>query len=218
MTRKGPGKSYRTGLSLPQLFDKFPDEQSARAWFEDVRWPNGNRYCPRCLSTNTSAVKGEKPMPYRCSDCRKYFSVKVGSIMESSKISLRKWVLAFYIMATNIRGVSSMKLHRDLGITQKSAWFMAHRIRKVWEEDGSFFTEWSKHRPVERRSGDRRNAHRREAEEQAPFQAHPRRTPESRCSLASRNARLDISGQRSLSLRRRGPYRDSSSLRWTRRP
>ena len=61
------------------------------------------------------------------------------SCTEASNLPLRKWVLALYIMATNLKGVSSMKLHRDLGITQKSAWHMAHRIRKVWETDGSLF-------------------------------------------------------------------------------
>ena len=78
-------------------------------------------------------------MPYRCRDCRKYFSVKTGTIMESSNLGLQKWALGFYLMATNLKGVSSMKLHRDLGITQKSAWHMAHRIRKVWETQGWFF-------------------------------------------------------------------------------
>ncbi len=137
--RRGPGKAFRTGLSLIQLFDKFPDEDSARNWFENVRWPNSERECPRCFNSNTTATKNAKPMPYWCGKCRKYFSVKTGSIMEASNLPLRKWVLALYIMATNLKGVSSMKLHRDLGITQKSAWHMAHRIRKVWETDGSLF-------------------------------------------------------------------------------
>ena len=137
--RSGPGKAFRTGLSLVDLFDRFPDEESAREWFEAIRWPDGSRSCPRCSNANTRATKSGKPMPYWCGTCRKYFSVKTGSIMESSNIPLRKWVYALYIMATNLKGVSSMKLHRDLGITQKSAWHMAHRIRKVWESEGSMF-------------------------------------------------------------------------------
>ena len=135
----GPGKAFRTGLSLIDLFDRFPDEDSARAWFEAIRWPNGERECPRCPNINTTATKTGKPMPYWCGKCRKYFSVKTGSIMEASNLPLRKWVLALYILATNLKGTSSMKLHRDLGITQKAAWHLAHRIRKVWETDGSLF-------------------------------------------------------------------------------
>ena len=139
MVKSGPGKAFRTGLSIIGLFDMFPNEESARTWFEGIRWPDGERPCPRCASENTTTTKTGKPMPFWCTDCRKYFSVKTGSIMEASNLPLRKWAMALYIMATNIKGVSSMKLHRDLGITQKSAWHMAHRIRKVWETDGGLF-------------------------------------------------------------------------------
>ena len=72
---------------------------------------------------------------YHCNDCKYDFTVKVGTVLEDSKIPLRKWALAFYLMSTNLKGVSSMKLHRDLGITQKSAWFMEHRIREVWDDE-----------------------------------------------------------------------------------
>lgn len=139
MTQKGPGKAFRIGLSLLDIFTLIPDDEAAREWFESIRWPNGERCCPRCANVNTSPVKNAKPMPHWCTDCRKYFSVKTGTIMESSRLGLQKWALGFYIMATNIKGVSSMKLHRDLGITQKSAWHMAHRIRKVWENNFSLF-------------------------------------------------------------------------------
>ena len=72
-------------------------------------------------------------MPWRCRECRRYFSVKTGSAMESSNLGYQQWAYAVYLMATNLKGTSSMHLHRDLGITQKSAWFMAHRIRTAWE-------------------------------------------------------------------------------------
>ena len=68
-------------------------------------------------------------MPFHCRDCRKFFSAKTGTIMQSSKIGYRKWALAVYIFTTGLKGTSSMKLHRDIGVTQKTAWFMAHRIR-----------------------------------------------------------------------------------------
>lgn len=140
MKKKAPGKSHRKGLSLTELFEKFPNEQAARIWLEDIRWPDGERYCPHCGAMGTTkAVPNEKPMPYRCSDCKSYFSVRTGTIMERSHIPLNKWVIALYLMGTHLKGVSSMKLHRDLKITQKSAWFMAHRIRESWKEGHGLF-------------------------------------------------------------------------------
>ena len=130
------GKTHRKGLSILELTEMFPDEDSAQTWFETVRWPDGQRTCPRCESAKTSVVKSGKPMPYWCAACRKYFSVKVGTVMQSSNLPLRKWVMALYLMTTSLKGVSSMKLHRDLGITQKTAWFMAQKIRESWNLDG----------------------------------------------------------------------------------
>ena len=132
----GPGKSHRTGISLLEITDMFPDEASARAWFENLRWPDGLKTCPRCSHPDTVAVLSEKPMPYWCPACRSYFSVKVGTVMESSKIPLRKWVMALYLMTTNLKGVSSMKLHRDLKLRQATAWAMAQKIRAGWAVDG----------------------------------------------------------------------------------
>ena len=129
-----PGKSDRVGMSILQLFQRFPDEQSARTWFENVFWSEG-RHCGRCGSMQTKPVPNEKPMPYWCSDCRNYFSVKTGTPMQASNIPLQKWVIAMYMMATNLKGVSSMKIHRELGISQKSAWHMMHRIREIWNSD-----------------------------------------------------------------------------------
>ena len=114
----------------------FPSEESARHWFEEIRWPNGERRCPRCGSDDVVEMKNRKPQPYRCRACRRFFSVKVGTAMESSNLPLRKWVVGIYLMTTSLKGVSSMKLHRDLNITQKSAWFMAQRIRESWMVNG----------------------------------------------------------------------------------
>ena len=133
-SQKAPGKAYRRGISILEITDMFPDNEAARKWFENVRWSKG-RYCGHCGSTNTHEVPNEKPMPYWCTDCREYFSVRTGTPMECSKLPLRKWVMAMYLMTTSLKGVSSMKLHRDLGITQKSAWFMIHRIREAWNEE-----------------------------------------------------------------------------------
>jgi len=136
MTQKAPGRSDRNGLSVLELFKMFPDETAARSWLENIRWPDGNRHCPNCGSVKTSAVKNENPMPFHCGDCRKYFSVKTGTVMQSSKVALQKWVIAIYLMSTSLKGVSSMKLHRDLGVTQKTAWMLAQKIRQGWIEGG----------------------------------------------------------------------------------
>ena len=134
MAHKAPGRHYREGITLMQLVDMFPDEAAARTWFEGLVWPDG-RYCPRCGSTRTHEASHAKS-PYRCTDCRSYFSVKAGTLAEASKVPLRKWVFAIYLEATSLKGVSSMKLHRDIGVTQKTAWFMLHRIREAWAKDG----------------------------------------------------------------------------------
>ena len=118
---------------MMQLCDMFPTEESAREWFELRVWPNG-RHCPRCGSMRTSEAS-HAYMPYWCSDCRSYFSVKIGTVLESSKIPLRKWAFAIYLHLTSLKGVSSMKLHRDIGVSQPCAWFMLQRIRKAWESD-----------------------------------------------------------------------------------
>ena len=123
------GKSFRTGIGIIELLEMFPSDDVAMDWFEEIRWPAG-RVCAHCGSERTRAAAHAK-MPYWCSDCRSYFSVKVGTVMESSKIGYQKWAIAFYQILTNLKGVSSMKLRRDLGISQKSAWFMGHRIREA---------------------------------------------------------------------------------------
>ena len=138
MTRKAPGKAFRQGLAIIELMDMFPDEDAATAWFESAIWPDG-RHCPKCGSVRTSEASHKK-MPYWCTDCRSYFSVKTGTAMQRSKIPLRKWAIAIYLCLTSLKSVSSMKLHRDLGIRQDTAWFMLHRIRQAWavDDDGQF--------------------------------------------------------------------------------
>ena len=133
MARKAPGKAHREGLTLPELFDMFPDEAAATEWFESIIWPNG-RHCPKCGSERTREASHKK-MLYWCTDCRSYFSVKTGTAMQASKIPLRKWAIAIYLCLTSLKSVSSMKLHRDIGVSQKTAWFMMHRIREAWGDD-----------------------------------------------------------------------------------
>ena len=139
MAKKAPGKSNREGITLVQLMDMFPDEASATAWFESVIW-DGERHCGKCGSIRTKDVPNAKPMPYWCTDCRSYFSVRTGTPIARSNVPLRKWAIAIYLCLTSLKSVSSMKLHRDIGVSQPTAWFMLHRIREAWgkEPDGSF--------------------------------------------------------------------------------
>ena len=137
-THRPPGKAHREGIPITELMRLFPDDDSARIWFEQIRWPTG-RACPSCGSLTTATVPNNTPQPYWCPDCRAYFSAKTGTVMQASKLPIRKWVFAIYLLTTSLKSVSSMKLHRDLGVTQKTAWMMAQKIREGWK-DGSLLT------------------------------------------------------------------------------
>lgn len=133
MARNAPGKHFRKGLSLVELFREFPDDATAEAWFIGRRWPDGNICCPECGSLNVQTGAKHKTMPFRCREkaCGKRFSVRTGTVMQSSNLGYQVWIIAMYMLTTNLKSVSSMKLHRDLAITQKSAWHLAMRIRKA---------------------------------------------------------------------------------------
>ena len=137
--RKAPGKSYRKGLALKELFKMFPNDEVAEKWFVQSRWPNGVT-CPYCKSEKVREKVKHPTMPYRCRSCYKYFSVKTGTVMQSSKLGYQTWALATYLMMTNIKGVSSMRLHRELKIAQKNAWHLAHRIRESWDKKNGLFS------------------------------------------------------------------------------
>lgn len=129
-TRTALGKAFREGLSIIEVFDMFPDDRAAEKWFEAIRWGETGRCCPRCGSVETSECKDRKPMPYRCRTCRKHFSVRIGTAMQSTNIGYRKWVLATYLLVTGLKGTAAMKVHRELKMTLRSAWFLMHRIRE----------------------------------------------------------------------------------------
>jgi transposase-like protein len=118
-------------VSLYQFFQRFPDEKAARQYFERNRW-NGEPVCPHCGSLSVAPVKNMKPMPYRCRDCRQHFSVRTGTVLAESRLPLHKWLMAIYMMTTARKGIPSTQMARELGITQKSAWFLAQRIRETW--------------------------------------------------------------------------------------
>ncbi len=140
MVQKAPGKHYREGISFKELMKMFSTEDAAREWLESAIWPDGP-YCPKCGSLNVKAGISHSTMTHRCRDCpnRPQFSLKSGTVMKGTKLDYRDWAIAVYILTTNLKSVSSMKLHRDLEITQKSAWHLLHRLRKAFEAGHGIF-------------------------------------------------------------------------------
>ncbi|KAF0178967.1 MAG: hypothetical protein FD124_532 [Alphaproteobacteria bacterium] len=129
----------KTSLTAPH----FTDEDAARAYYEAIRWPDG-RVCPHCGTVGNSVLlqgKSTRPGLYKCRDCRKPFSVTMGTIYERSHIPLHKWLLATHLLTASKKGMSAHQLFRMLGFgSYKTAWFMAHRIRKAMEptDNGKF--------------------------------------------------------------------------------
>ena len=113
--------------NLISLLTYFKTEQTCKTYLEKVRWKN-NLKCvyADCGHDKIYKCKGR----YKCAKCERIYSVKVGTIFEDTKISLQKWFAAIYLVTTNKKGISSLQLHKDIGVTQKTAWFMLHRIRK----------------------------------------------------------------------------------------
>ncbi len=130
-------KNSSEDLSFSVLDERFTDPQAAAEYLESIRWPDGP-VCPHCGESERKAyrlnVKGTKRRLWKCAECRKQFTVMVGTIFEDSHIPLNKWLLAFYLLCSSKKGMSAHQLHRMLGVTYKSAWFMAHRIRYAMEQ------------------------------------------------------------------------------------
>ncbi len=117
----------------------FHDADEARKHLEAQRWPNGP-ICPHCGNAHAdriTAMKGKAHRPglYNCMECREQFTVTVGTVFERSKIALNKWLLATFLMSSSKKGMSAHQMHRMLGVTYKTAWFMCHRIREAMKED-----------------------------------------------------------------------------------
>jgi transposase-like protein len=132
----------KSALNLSQLAKHFSDENAARLLLEQMRWPNGP-VCPTCGQKETvyrmmklaSSKKPGRPGLLRCRACRKQFTVTVGTIFEDSHIPLSKWLLAIHLLCSSKKGMSAHQFHRMLGITYKSAWFMAHRLRYAMTQE-----------------------------------------------------------------------------------
>lgn len=121
-------------LSTFQFFQKFPDEEAARKFFEAKRWGD-EPVCGHCGSVSVTECKDHKPMAYRCKDCRKHFSVRTGTVLAESRLPLQKWLLAIFMLTSARKGIPSTQMARELGVTQKTAWFLAQRIRETWLKD-----------------------------------------------------------------------------------
>lgn len=113
-------------MSILEFCQRFPDEKACTEFIAQQRW-QGKPQCPHCGGSKVYHVQGS--MGYKCAGCRKRFSVRTGTIMECSRLPLRTWLLAFYITTTARKGISSVQLAKELGVTQKSAWFLQQRIR-----------------------------------------------------------------------------------------
>src|SRR3954469_25564803 len=113
--------------SLFELLRAIPDEQTAIDHFTAIRWRNG-AFCPRCGSTKIYHFSDKRT--HKCGDCRKRFSIKVGTIFQDTKIPIQKWLMAIWMLTSHKKGIASTTLARDIDVTQKTAWFMLHRLRQ----------------------------------------------------------------------------------------
>jgi transposase-like protein len=118
----------------------YTDERKAREHLESLVWPDGP-FCPHCGNAATDRItklkgKSTRPGVFKCNDCEKPFSVTVGTVYERSHVPLNKWLLATHLMTSSKKGMSAHQLHRTLGVTYKTAWFMAHRIREAMKDAG----------------------------------------------------------------------------------
>ena len=121
----------RSTISTFQLFQMFPDADTARVYLEDRRW-KGHVRCPHCRADSRITKRGGKRIGYyRCGDCRQEFTVRTGTIFERSHVPLHKWIYAMYLVVTARKGISSVQLAKEIGVTQSTAWFILGRLREA---------------------------------------------------------------------------------------
>ena len=123
----------KSTISLLDLFEKFPNQDTARSYMEQQRWPKGVR-CPHCREQKRIGTR--KGGYYRCNSCMEVFTVRTKTVMERSHIPLHKWIYGQYLLVTARKGISSLQLSKEIGITQKSAWFMLQRLRDACRDTG----------------------------------------------------------------------------------
>src|SRR6266700_6042216 len=126
------GASVVAEMNLPKLIERFGSEDKCHAYLEELRWPEGVK-CPRCGSDKISRIRARRQ--FDCDGCRYQFSVRVGTVLQDSKLPLWKWFLAVYMMCEAKKGVSANQLKRMLGVSYKTAWFLCHRIRSAMYDE-----------------------------------------------------------------------------------
>jgi transposase-like protein len=120
-------------MSIPEFYQRFPNEKVCAKFIEAERW-NDKPECPHCRNDKVYRIKGG--MGFKCASCKERFSVRTGTVMESSRLPLQTWLLAIYMMTTARKGISSVQFAKELGVTQKTAWFLEHRIREACTSKG----------------------------------------------------------------------------------
>ena len=121
-------------ISLRRFEKEIPDEESAIAFAEEQIWGNTPR-CGRCGGGNVYEVKNRRPMSHRCRSCKRHFSVRTGTVMAETNLPVRTWLLAIHLTLTARKGVSALQMHRHLGVTYSTAWFLDHRIREAMKQN-----------------------------------------------------------------------------------
>ncbi|HVU07024.1 MAG TPA: IS1595 family transposase [Verrucomicrobiae bacterium] len=117
--------------TLTDFTDYFCDEETCRKYYAQIRFADGE-FCPHCNHKEIYTFKDGKR--YRCASCKQDFTIKTGTVFGESKLPLRKWFITIYLLSTNSKGISSVQLAKQVGVTQKTAWFMAHRIREAHQQ------------------------------------------------------------------------------------
>lgn len=119
------------GMNLSKLLDEYADESKSRQYLEALRWPDGVA-CPRCLGKSISTINGDGI--YECNPCHYQFTVRVGTVLQDSKLAIRKWLVATFLITESKKGISANQLRRMVGSTYKTAWYLSHRIREAMYE------------------------------------------------------------------------------------
>lgn len=127
-----------TDVSAFDMAQVVADEDAAQVWLEEQRWGETGRCCPRCGSVRTSEAT-HRTMPYWCSDCRRYFSVRTNTVMERSKVPLRKWAWTIYEYCAHPKGITTRRLAAAIEVSQTTAWFLLQRIREAYDQEAELF-------------------------------------------------------------------------------
>ena len=128
-------KEQQDIIGLGRFYKEFPNEEAAVAFMEKRVWGDEGPWCPRCGKDDTVyRVKNGQPMSHRCRACKRYFSVRTGTVMAETNLPIQTWLLAIHLMHTDRYGISSVQLGKMLDVTQKTAWFLEHRIREAMAE------------------------------------------------------------------------------------